>query len=348
MESQCRRTLEVLLRRGASVEARDKTGMSPLYFAASTHDDDLVRVLVKHGAKVDLRSAVYIDGPESVLKEVCGHPELVDATTSNTELLYDAICAGSVALVEALLERGADANGPHRSGLPFLEQAKYNPELLELLLRHGADPNIRAPAGVPLIVSIAQQDPNHPSIEKLISFGATVDLVTELYLHGPEALDRKLTASTNGVSEEDADVLLQHAIRNRIPTLVRTLLKVGANANSRSREGWSMLRTAVQANPNGHSTTTSEQCEIVETLLQRGADPNPADHPQGLSLLAQAKGKSTWMSGEGTVASSLQLIDANGQKIVRALESFGAKAEDYSKEDESIVAALAERKKGGE
>ena len=106
---------------------------------------------------------MYIDSPEVVIQRIHDHPEVLGTTVSKSDLLGDAIRVEtlirveSVAITEALLHLGADANEPDRSGQHPLELAKWNPDMVETLLRFGADPNARGGDGERLILSIANQ-----------------------------------------------------------------------------------------------------------------------------------------------------------------------------------------------
>ncbi len=48
--------VEVLLKAGANVSARDKQGNMPLHYAAHQNNLELVRILLRHGAKVDVKN----------------------------------------------------------------------------------------------------------------------------------------------------------------------------------------------------------------------------------------------------------------------------------------------------
>jgi ankyrin repeat protein len=58
----------LLIARGAEVDARDKAGATALYLAALSGNRELVEILVRHGAVVDRKT---IEG-------VTGYPQLAD------------------------------------------------------------------------------------------------------------------------------------------------------------------------------------------------------------------------------------------------------------------------------
>uniref|UniRef100_A0A452HET8 Uncharacterized protein n=1 Tax=Gopherus agassizii TaxID=38772 RepID=A0A452HET8_9SAUR len=65
------------------------------------------------------------------------------------------------------------------------------------------------------------------------------------------------------IFSSDKPSLLNNAVRNHSIDTVRQLLKEGADVNSKVEGGWTPLHSAVQA----------DEEEIVDLLLEKGADP---------------------------------------------------------------------------
>jgi truncated hemoglobin YjbI len=106
----------VLIRSGASPDAREAEGHTPLYRAST---GDVARVLLAAGATVDIAS-----GP-----------------TQGTAL-HQAARWGNVLVAQALLDHGATIDARDAKGQTPLRRAVNcrQPEIVRLLVRHGADP----------------------------------------------------------------------------------------------------------------------------------------------------------------------------------------------------------------
>jgi ankyrin repeat protein len=116
----------LLIEHGADVNARGKSGSTPLGEAALKGRVELARLLLEHGARVD---AVNRFGSTP---------------------LHDAALSGNRAVVELLLAAGAPVNARDRESgaTPLYNAASLgHREIVALLLSRGADPNICTIAG---------------------------------------------------------------------------------------------------------------------------------------------------------------------------------------------------------
>lgn len=119
-------TVRVLLDRGADLEARDEEGQTPLIRAASYGQTDIFRLLLQRGANINARDK---NGMTALVAAAC---ECALTTMNST---YD--------IVRMLLEKGASANSPTRDGTTALMKAAAGfgeTAIVELLLNNGADP----------------------------------------------------------------------------------------------------------------------------------------------------------------------------------------------------------------
>ena len=123
----------ILIAKGANVNNADELGFTPLLFAAgnSDHNAAMVRLLIEHGAQVNVKSADTVEtvknGPLAL-----GHlTPLQFAAQAN----YEA--------TEALLKAGADINAKDvRNATPLVFAVatdRPNPKIVKLLLDKGAD-----------------------------------------------------------------------------------------------------------------------------------------------------------------------------------------------------------------
>ena len=136
LEGVCER-----LRRGASVEAREQSGLyrrAALMIAAHNGHLELAKLLHANGANVNSRVGNGNGGGTPHAGRWSSHGD-----SGFTALMYAAGMGGDAEMVGWLLDSGADANlGDSRGRLPLWEAAHYGRvEAMELLLDHGVDAN---------------------------------------------------------------------------------------------------------------------------------------------------------------------------------------------------------------
>jgi ankyrin repeat protein len=137
-----------------SAASRNKLGETPLHWAALEGHNDLVELLLAHGADVNAKD----NGNYTALHEaaLAGHNDLVelllahgaDVNTKDKDgftALHDAAWHGYKDVVELLLAHGADVNAKDNNGYTALSSAVYKcyKDVVELLLAHGADVNAK-------------------------------------------------------------------------------------------------------------------------------------------------------------------------------------------------------------
>ncbi|MCH2245520.1 MAG: ankyrin repeat domain-containing protein [Crocosphaera sp.] len=141
--------LELLINHGADVNAKDKSGITPLHHGVSIANKEIVQLLINHGADVNAKDD-YVRTP-----------------------LNFGVSIANKEIVQLLINHGADVNAKDKSGITPLHDAVFaeNKEIVELLINHGARINVKNEFGnTPL--SIAVKKGNKDIIELLKKHGA--------------------------------------------------------------------------------------------------------------------------------------------------------------------------------
>lgn len=149
-------TLLLLLEKGAQVNTIDKNGATPLHTVAENNFAPFVKVLLEHGADIEMKHMKY-----------------------GTTPLHTAILSWKpgIETIEILLAHGANINARDdtlRTPL-FFAIRKDKTERLKFLLKNGADPNAQANDGeTPLHSAMTEGDLS--IIELLINAGAKIKI----------------------------------------------------------------------------------------------------------------------------------------------------------------------------
>jgi ankyrin repeat protein len=130
----------LLLRRGANPNARERWGdQTALMWAAAQCQPEMIRLLLDHGAAVDLRGAV-----RDWQRRVTAEPRPKDMSHGGFTALLYAAREGCVAGARELLKRKADINLGDPDGVTPLVMALMNIhwDLARFLIESGADVNL--------------------------------------------------------------------------------------------------------------------------------------------------------------------------------------------------------------
>ncbi|KAL0764903.1 hypothetical protein CaCOL14_012709 [Colletotrichum acutatum] len=155
----CAESVKLLLNRGVSIESKDEDGCTPLANAAEEGNKKTAEALIKRKAKVDCKDANGLTALS--LAAQAGHVSLVqllveggaridrkDETDGRTALHW-AVLKDRTAVIEELLERGANIEATSKTGHTAIYYAIRNgfEASFKLLLEKGASLSVEGPHG---------------------------------------------------------------------------------------------------------------------------------------------------------------------------------------------------------
>lgn len=266
--------VELLLGRGAKLEAQNKYGETPLHTAAGVRRRPIIELLLDRGAQIEARE------------------------NNGRTPLFNAIENQHVDVVRLLIQRGANINVKDMlSRLPLHEAAKASRgDIAKLLLEQGtaaaaADANGQTP------LHFVAQRGCVATGELLIVYGADVDAPdvvgrTPLYLaaqRGDVRLVKLFLANGANPGQRDRHgrTPLHAAAWEGNWGPVQLLIGDKVDINAQDSNGFTALHVAAEA---GHD-------RMVKLLLERGADPLILNNDRFSALhLADARGREKVMA----------------------------------------------------
>ena len=298
--------VQLLLKRGADPNARDKRHQTPLYMLSlpesrscdpGHHRCDCILVaiqlLIKHGADVNVRDlkcktpllfAMQHEMLNNVriLLEHGADPNFIyrEGRTLLHLLLTSRISVGFeniLVLAGQLLKHGANVNArddAHKT--PLLLAVQYgSSKIVRCLLEHGADPNLVYEEGQTLLHLLLR--PYSSSWRSVIDWPDNLLIARLLLKHG---------ANVNARDDAHNTPLLL-AMQHATSSIVRCLLEHGANPNLVYEERKTLLH--LELGPHRSSwrpvTGRSDDHLIAELLLKHGANVNARDDAHNTPLL---------------------------------------------------------------
>ena len=225
---------------------------TPLHLASSLGHGDVVQILLRRGAKLD----VVDDRGHTPL-----HLAVVANASTTVLILLEAEVSTTNMLLEPALLGNERSQGSSRSPLVNLTNDKRqtalhlgavfrSDEAVAQLLKAGAGINTTDSSGnTPLLLAVHGQDPNRSIIQALVEAGADVNAAGRI----------------NGLAQNSA---LHLAVEPTKHDILELLLKHDAKPNARNAAGSTPIHLA---------TSLGSGMKIYESLLDAGADINAQD-----------------------------------------------------------------------
>lgn len=254
-----------LVAAGADPNARTKTGLTPLFFAARRGDVGSAEALAQAGAALDAASP---DGGTPLLVAAAS----LDAITASDYRMVPA-ASGHERVALMLLERGANHAVADKLGMTALHAAvdTGKVDLVKALIRHKAHLNARLTKGLPFRrgdyvgrayyagatpLWLAAKDGKLEVMRLLIEAGADARLASE------NGITPLMVAA--GLGQTDSRMPPE----GQMLAAVKYLVGLGGDVNERSRNG----QTAV------HGAAGVSFDAVISFLAQHGANVNAKDN----------------------------------------------------------------------
>ena len=310
---------ELLIARGANVNAGNRRGSTPLHVAAYNQQPEMVALFIRKGGDVNARTdngwtplhkamerlamapANKTPSGEEVAKVVrvvellLTNGASVDVQGSEIGMpLHAAALTGQRTLVQTLIDKGADVNARSGDGqTPLYQAAKRDaPDVAELLLARKADVNARTRSGYTALMTSAGNG-NSSLAKILLEHGADVS-----------------------ASDKDGFTALLSVCRSLLIRYTLEASTPGAEDLRRKAGGELKSEREMLGKVKGDFTV------VALLLLKRGANPNlatPAFTPLGVAATV------------------------GDRALAEALLAHGARIDDASGGETPLHAAIAER-----
>ena len=282
------------------VNAAEPDGSTALLWATYTVDHDLVRALLKVGAKPNitnrfgaspLSEAVKLGDVDLVRMLLAARADPNSPNQDGQTALMLASSIGSLPIAQLLVAKGANVNAVENfRGQTALmwAAAETHPDIVDLLLAHHANVKVRAKF---------DDWPRQMTSEPRAQFRQTGGLTALLYAtrSGCYACAVSIVKAGADVNQPNPDGItpLINALDNRSFDIAMFLLDKGANPGTWDMYGRTPIYVAVDMNsykgrgfggPTGfagypgatasHPVSTAKAMDVVNRLLDMGVDPN--------------------------------------------------------------------------
>ena len=273
-ENRDARTVRALVAAEADPDAPQADGATALTWAAHWDDGDIADLLLRAGASADAANDLGVT--PLMLASANGSAPMVErllaagadpnaARPAGETALMMAARAGAAPVVRRLIAAGADIDQATRGGHTALmwAAAERHPRVVTLLAEVGADVAAR---------TRVRTRPGRPVVRE-----ATV--LSPFEAVNPAVLPRD--GDLDPPRPEGGFTPLLHAVLAGDPEVVGVLLAAGADVDDAGPDGVTALMLAL----------TKHRTSVARLLIERGADPRPAEAGYTALHLAAATGQ---------------------------------------------------------
>ena len=268
-------TVRVLVEQGADVN-QDVGGMTPLHWASYWGNLETVDLLIDAGADPAVADDLGVTPLWTTAErgDVALARKLLDAGAdpnyallSGETSVMTAARAGQTGLVALLLAEGADPNARATRGQTALmwAAAQRHPEVVEVLLANGADVHARSDTWSQRFKGGGRSGDSHPDQMVWIEQGGFTPLLFAARA-GDLAVAERLVAGGADVDDQTAEGLSATIMS------IQSVLERDWYFPQQSRVGNRAAIGGLLASPHARPPNDAE--ELVEFLLEQGADPN--------------------------------------------------------------------------
>jgi ankyrin repeat protein len=284
--------VRLLLQRGADVRVRDfPDNAYPLHLAAAVADVEMVKMLVEAGSDVDGKGDDYEVGVlgwatcfrrvrEDVAEYLLRHGALLD--------IWSAIALDRAEDVRNLIARDPSllvarmTRNQHRRTPLHHAAAKNRPKMVRLLLDLGADPRATDATGATPLTTAVLEHADPTAVAMLEQAGATLDFAAAINLERYDLAEAMLREDPRRLGPDGRDTIALHlAVSKKNVDAVRWLIARGVDVDAKRRM-WDCNHTAL------HMTTENGAIDIARILLDAGADPDIRDDKYDATALGWA------------------------------------------------------------
>ncbi len=323
-------TVTLLLEAGAAPNLPSHPGRSALHAAINHYDAGKIELLLRHGARHDLYSAVAVGDLEEVERQLTAGDGLLDRRDDlrgRTPLEW-AVFNRREKVAEHLLEAGAEASPQVLVGLGRLDDVRQlaaaDPGFVNRPLAPEREP--------PLMHALRSRDLE--MVKLLLSLGADANAGgwepgEDGESHGPDAIPLTFWRGQSPLS------------RAGDPAFAAVLIDAGADVNGEYIPGRSLLFHYLR----------DGRFDVARLLLRRGADPDRLGKSRGgtttlQSLVAPDGVEARALARRGEQIPAMELLLDHGAGV-NTLSVEGMTALDYALEMDSAPVADFLRQRGG-
>ncbi|WP_369695319.1 ankyrin repeat domain-containing protein [Gracilinema caldarium] len=273
--------IPILVQRGVSLEMKNATGETPLFFAVKNNAPQTIRSLLAAGSNIQSRDKLGNTALHAAVRwnAIACVPVLIQAgldpniqNLSGDTALHQAVRLGMGAIVTSLIQAKANLDLRNNQGnTPLFEAITSGvPASVELLLEAGSDPMARNLNGdTPLHIAVASNQKEICNL--LLTRGSAIHAQNaagktpfQLAMAGSsDIVNTLLTKDRLSLSDDYGRSPLHIAILAGAPVgIIKTIMELGARLNIIDSQGKTPLRLAVEV----------EAWDTARYLIDSGSD----------------------------------------------------------------------------